>query len=128
MSHGRIYRIYRSWHRVSGPGSGKGENSDQSKIVSTEGFTPFDCAQFCAHQQSRSIATNHDGTQLKLLVHSYLSQFVTVHRNFRKLLSCDVINPYKQEVAGSSPALPTISNLKDTLIQGDVSLLQAWHG
>src|SRR5947209_18853905 len=44
MSHGRIYRIYRSWHRVSGPGSGKGENSDQSKIVSTEGFTPFACA------------------------------------------------------------------------------------
>ncbi len=36
-----------------------------------------------------------------------VSQFVAIDRAPLKLLTLRVYNPYKQEVAGSSPALPT---------------------
>ena len=35
----------------------------QLQTVSSEGFTPEDCAQFCAHHQTSNAALDHGGSQ-----------------------------------------------------------------
>ena len=84
--------------RATSPGGAKGE-SDFG-----------DGAQFCAHHQTlRAITKCSRGARSPLFTHTW-TQFVARSRSPCKWLIPHAMITYKQEVAGSSPALPTHSS------------------
>ena len=66
------------------------------------------CAQFCAHHQTLPSATECHEHVEKPCCMRHLSHSVILRGTLSKLLILGATITYKQEVAGSSPALPTI--------------------
>jgi len=69
----------------------------------------LNCAQFCAYRVSRRVTTDCDGRSLNSNPRRYLQQFIANRRISCNFLISRPAVPYKQEVAGSSPVLPTIT-------------------
>ena len=65
------------------------------------------CAQFCAHHQTLPSVTECKDTAGKPLWTRHLSRSVAIRSIPCKSLILRASSPYKEEAAGSSPALPT---------------------
>jgi hypothetical protein len=87
---------------------------------------PFDCAQYCAHQQARRSSMRSDERISKPFVHRRLSQFVDSHPSCRMSLILRATNLCKQGAAGSSPATST-NHIDFNEIQCEVTGISTCH-
>src|SRR5262249_18899228 len=90
----------------------------------TGGDGLFRCAQFCAHQQARPLSTLYDSPECKPLQRRELSNFIDIHRPWRKLLISRATNLCKQGVAGSIPVTST-TQFND-LREASKALVSSW--